>query len=182
MTVDAEPWWLSELRRLEPTLRSYFSRHSGAFDFEYGDDDLQQDVSVRLLAALRRNEGAYPDSWFLTDEPKANDRNAFRSLVWTIARARLYDRLRRRYVERRAIEAASLAREASESIEEGSDVRRAMLALAASLSELSTDEQMLLAEANEDVLTSTERVRRFRLKKRIAEIVRRELRGRKQSS
>src|SRR5437868_412442 len=96
-----DPWWASELRRMEPALTAFVRRRAPVEAAE--EADLAEVVALELTERFARaGIAGYPPSWFGGEPPRAEEAAQFRSLAWQIVRRRLHDRLRSHYLRRQS--------------------------------------------------------------------------------
>jgi|SRR6185295_2346962 len=163
-------WWWNTYLAKEEDLSRFFNRHLPG-----ESEDLVQEVGVSLLDRLSRPSMNLPESWFGTGTPQRIEAYAFYSLLWDVARARLYDSLRRRYVLSRIPVGELQPRPPS--VPNGPDPQEVLKLLAKQIDALPQEDRELLmhsistARGERPPMTPAERTRLHRLRRELAEKV-----------
>jgi len=173
----ADPWWASELLRRREELAAFVEARAGLGPVMAREvvDALAAELAERFQERGRR----YPTAWFRQGTPEPKLVAAYLKLLKTIALRRSYDHLRAEYRQRRLLPALSehLRDEGRPpSMERAVDARRFLSVLTSELEKLTVAERELLLMGDRlQPASGGERIRLFRLRRRLASTVKREL-------
>lgn len=175
----ADEWWVSEVEQLRLELVRFARRRLTGISAE----DTVADAVVELLETFRARKIEYPDAWFRQGRPQDHEVHAFRALVWTITKRRVYDELRRHYVRMQggSALAGSTRTSLTQSPDAQIDARVFLTCLARRIDELPRADRELLAQAAEEKgardrpLSGRDRVRLHRLRRGLAALMRKDL-------
>lgn len=173
----ADPWWASELLRRRAELAAFLEARAGLGPITAREvvDALATELAERFQERGRR----YPAAWFREGTPEPKLVAAYVRLLQTIALRRSYDHLRAEYRQRRLRPALTehLRDEGRPpSIERTVDARRFLSVLTSELEKLTVAERELLLMGDRlQPASGRERIRLFRLRRRLASAVKREL-------
>lgn len=172
-------WWAAEVERLRPAFVRFVEQRLPTSSAE----DAVGDVIREVVEGFREHAAEYPASWFERARPQDSEVHAFRALLWKVMRRRTYDELRRSYV--RAREDARMEAEsegaAIPAAEDVIDAKRFLACLARHIEDLPVSDRDLIGRGVEDrdnrssPLSGKERVRLYRLRRKLAALVRDDL-------
>lgn len=186
-STGQNPWWLSEVRRLEADLLRFVAHRLGTAAAE--------DVVARVCAEFfesfseskKESPNKYPEEWFASKELTGKKAHAFRALLWKATRRRMYDQLRQEYVRRECPieDAPDVASQDTPPTDVLFDTKRFLVFLDRWIGQLSPSDRELLTLAgigpgqdnkmSPRSLTDGERVRLVRLREKLAYLVGRDL-------
>jgi hypothetical protein len=173
----ADPWWASELLRRRAELAAFLESRAGLGPTTAREvvDALAAELAERFQERRRR----YPAAWFRQETPEPKLVAAYLKLLRTIALRRSYDHLRTEYRQRRlrpALEEHLRDEGRHPSVERTVDARMFLTVLTAELEKLTVAERELLLMGDRlQPASGSDRIRLFRLRKRLAAAVKKEL-------
>jgi hypothetical protein len=169
----ADPWWASELLRRRSELVSFLEVRAGLSSTTAREvvDALGTELAERFQVDRRH----YPAAWFREVAPEPRPAAAYFELLRTIALRRSYDYLRAEYRQRRlrpALEEHLRDEGSGPSVERTVDARKFLAALTSELEKLTVDERELLLKGDrQHPASGRERIRLYRLRRRLASAV-----------
>jgi len=173
----ADPWWASELLRRRAELVGFLEARAGLTTATAREvvDALGTELTERFQVDRRQ----YPAAWFREEVPEARIAGAYYELLRTIALRRSYDYLRAEYRHRRlqpALQEHLRDEGGRPSVERTVDARKFLAALSAELEKLTVEERELLLKGDRaQPASGRERIRLYRLRRRLAAAVKKEL-------
>jgi DNA-directed RNA polymerase specialized sigma24 family protein len=189
MTEEAgatSPWWERQLPAVAHIARAYLSRHYPAI--RHAHEDLVGDALLSLAERLKRDPVGLPQSWMeSTDEIKEVDREHFFRLASMMVKRRAVDYFRdnaREWSSTVNIEEIELEQIPGETLkdQERRHLAAQMLAICVNaLADMSEEDRNLIAILSGEAplsgrpLTAGERQRLHRLRRKLADEIRRQL-------